>query len=95
MNGRIDTRGARLLAELLRVTTLGRMEIQQRVGVANAPELVRRMRNRYEVPIATEMRELVDRDGRTVRVGSYSLSSEHARRKAREVLAMLTGGANA
>ncbi|RRS00052.1 hypothetical protein EIP75_22890 [Aquabacterium soli] len=88
---RRNPRVARLLRQLLGAEgqPIDRLELERTVGAINLPDLVMRVKRARGVDITTSYRKQMDRDGRTVEVGQYAITSEHAQAKARAVLELV------
>lgn len=83
---------ARLLCELLNAAgvPMDRLVLQGRVGAINLPDLVGRARHRYGVAITTTCRKHIDRDGVTVGVGQYAITTAEVQARAQAVLTTLS-----
>lgn len=70
----MNAREERLLSILMRQGQTSRHDLDKLIGAENTPDVVLRMRRKFGLDIDMEKKPFVDRDGKTVRVGYYSLS---------------------
>ncbi len=68
------SRELRLLSTLMDRGPTSRHDLDRLIGAENTPDVVMRMRRRYGLDIDMQKRPFVDRDGKSVRIGYYSLS---------------------
>lgn len=68
-------REVRLLQVLLARGEASRHDLDQLAGYENSPDGVMHLRRDFGLDIPMEKRPFIDRDGRKVRVGFYSLSN--------------------
>jgi hypothetical protein len=89
-----NPRNRRLIELLLSADggMVSRHAIADDVGCVNVADLVRRVKA-GGVSIESGEREHTDRDGRRSRIGLYGLTTDEARAKAKQVLALLAGEA--
>jgi hypothetical protein len=65
-----------LFALLQRIEGISREQLDRIAGTSNSPEVVRRLKKRYDVDIATERIPCRDRDGRPSHFGVYTLEPQ-------------------
>lgn len=81
----LSPRERRLLEVLLNRPECGRHDLDALAGYENSPDGVMGLRRKHGFDIPMERRPFIDRDGKKVRVGYYSLSIDDAS-KARQIL---------
>lgn len=81
----LSPRERRLLEVLTKQGECSRHDLDRLAGYENTPDGVLRLRRKHGLDIPMERRPLIDRDGRKVRVGYYSLSTKDVTR-ARAIL---------
>lgn len=81
----LSPRERRLLEELLTRDECGRHDLDHLAGYENSPDGVMGLRRKHGFEIPMQRRPFIDRDGKKVRVGYYSLTAEDAA-KARLIL---------
>jgi len=69
-------RELRLLSALMDRGPTSRHDLDRLIGAENTPDVVMRMRRRHGLVIDMQKRPFIDRDGKTVRVGYYSLTEQ-------------------
>lgn len=70
----LNPREERLLSILMDGGQVSRHDLDRLIGAENTPDVVMRIRRRLHLDIDMEKKPFVDRDGKTVRIGFYSLS---------------------
>lgn len=70
----LTARGRRLLTVLAERGSTSRHDLDRLAGYENTPDGVLNLRRHHGFELPMEKRPLLDRDGRTVRIGYYSLS---------------------
>lgn len=69
-----NPREDRLLSILMERGQTSRHDLDRLIGAENTPDVVMRIRRKLHLDIDMEKKPFVDRDGKTVRIGYYSLS---------------------
>lgn len=67
-------RETRLLETLMNHGECSRHDLDRLAGYENSPDGIMRLRRHHGFDLPMERRPFVDRDGRSIRVGYYSLS---------------------
>ncbi len=73
---KLSPRAERTLIALFRRRKLTREQVDRVSGSSNGPDVVVRIRRRLNLEIPCRPRHHIDRDGRTVQPGEYSLTDE-------------------
>lgn len=81
----LSPRERRLLEVLLELDECGRHDLDHLAGYENSPDGVMGLRRKHGFEIPMQRRPFIDRDGKKVRVGYYSLTVEDTA-KARSIL---------
>lgn len=84
----LSPRERRLLEVLLERPECSRHDLDRIAGYENSPDGVLGLRRKYSFCIPMERRPFIDRDGKKVRIGYYSLTIEDAA-KAHSILGVL------
>jgi len=87
-----NSRERRLFAALLDHVEISRHDLDRMIGAENSPDVVMRAKRKYGIQIEMTKRPFVDRDGKSVRVGFYSLCAAERPKVAHWLASQQTGG---
>lgn len=72
---KLNPRQDRIVSELLAATSLSREQIDRIAGASNGPNVIMALRRKFgSDAISTRMVDGIDRDGKPVKTGRYSLT---------------------